>query len=189
MENPSPRSEQEADRLDSGRRERVENYLSDLHGQPLRRDPIDRTPHGENARRYSYSLVGYAYRSLLIGDNLPEANAAVVELADYYLDNPQKLKDIDSFHWIADPLGRLWNDFGPNGAKRRNSLTPEAREKLLALMWAYASTQSEIAEWEGLASDPWRILYSENHHHMKTLAGYVLTGALAESEAYRDLAF
>jgi hypothetical protein len=79
-------------------------------GQPLKRakkQPPLRPGSGNYTRAYSYSIVGYAARCFYLGEMLDEANAALVENAQHYLDNPKDIIDRDSFHWHADIVMRL----------------------------------------------------------------------------------
>ena len=46
---------------------------------------------GNYVRAYSYSVVAFAARCLYLNEMLDEANAALVENAQYYLDNPSAI--------------------------------------------------------------------------------------------------
>lgn len=65
---------------------------------------------GNYVRAYSHSITAFAARCLYLGEMLDEANAALVENARPYLDNPRDINDRDSFHWHADIVMRLTLD-------------------------------------------------------------------------------
>ena len=96
-------------------RSRVESWFRTDAGKPLKRaakEPPLRPGSGNYTRAYSYSIVDFAARCFHLGEQLDEANAALVENARHYLDHPLDIIDRDSFHWHADIVMRLIDMYG-----------------------------------------------------------------------------
>ena len=91
----------------AGFEKRVEATFRAEAGKPLKRakkNPPLKPGRGNYVRGYSYSMVAFAARCFYLGEQLPAANAALVENAQHYLDNPKDVNDRDSFHWHQSKL-------------------------------------------------------------------------------------
>lgn len=103
----------------AGFEQRVDAMFRAESGKPLvrakKQKPLD-PGRGNYVRAYSYSMVGFAARCLYLNEMLEEANAALAENAQHYLDNPLDINDRDSFHWHAEIVMRLIEMYGTNGA-------------------------------------------------------------------------
>ena len=94
----------------AGFEKRVEAMFLAESGKPLVRAKKQKPlgpGRGNYVRAYSYSMVGFAARCLYLNEMLDEANAALAENAQHYLDNPLDINDRDSFHWHAEIVTRL----------------------------------------------------------------------------------
>ena len=138
-------------------------------GKPLKRakkqKPLD-PGRGNYVRAYSYSMVGFAARCLYLGEMLDEANAALAENAQHYLDNPLDIKDRDSFHWHAEIVMRLVEMYGTHGSKHAGRISKETETLALKPIWEYVKKVSSLAKADHKKSKTWHIYLSENHHAM-----------------------
>ena len=117
---------------------RVEAVFRAEAGKPLKRakkNPPLSKGRGMYVRGYSYSIVAFAARCLYLNERLDQANAALVENAQYYLDNPLTICDRDSFHWHAEIVLRLLERYGPNGSEHPGRVTKETEAVVLKYMW------------------------------------------------------
>lgn len=153
----------------AGFEQRVDAVFRADAGKPLKRE--DKKPplapgRGNYVRAYSFSVVEFAARCFYLGEMLDEANAALAENAQHYLDNPKDINDRDSFHWHADIVMRLIEMYGTNGTKHAGRLTPETEELCLKPIWEYVRQCSWLGKADYENSKTWDIYGSENHHAM-----------------------
>ena len=100
---------------------RVEAMFRAESGKPLVRAKKQKPlgpGRGNYVRAYSYSMVGFAARCLYLNEMLDDANAALVENAQHYLDHPKDINDRDSFHWHADVVCLLYTSPSPRDRTR-----------------------------------------------------------------------
>ena len=184
QEAPSPET------ITAGFQERVEQYFRAESGEPLVRGKI-RAPlgpgRGNFARHYSYSIVAFAARCLYLGEQLEEANAALAENAQHYLDNPLDINDRDSFHWHADIVMRLIEMYGSNGSAQPGRITQETEELALRPIWFYVKGCSSLAKAEWRKSETWRLYSSENHHAMDFTVNWHFAKLAKDHPSYKDL--
>ena len=125
--------------------QRVGQMFRAESGKPLvrarKRKPL-RPGRGNFVRGYSYSIVAFAARCLFLGEMLDEANDALAENAQHYLDNPRDINDRDSFHWHADIVMRLIEMYGSKGARHPGRITEETEALTLRPIWLYAKVCS-----------------------------------------------
>lgn len=154
---------------DEGFGGRVESWFRAESGKPLKRaakQPPLRPGSGNYTRAYSYSIVGFAARCFRLGEMYEEANAALVENARHYLDNPKDIIDRDSFHWHADIVMRLIDMYGPNGTVHPGRLTAETEAVCLKPIWVYVKESSKHNKPDHATSKTWHFHSTENHHAM-----------------------
>ena len=168
------------DQKDSERKSRLESILSGFDkrvdalfrsesGRKLKRakkEPPLKPGRGNYTRAYSYSIVQFAARCFYLKEKTEEANAALVENAQHYLDNPKDIHDRDSFHWHAEIVMRLIEEYGTHGTKSKGLLTKETEEIALKPIWEYVKKASTLQKSEFQKSKTWDIYESENHHAM-----------------------
>jgi len=155
------------DEVIAGFDSRVERMFKAESGKPLVRaekKPPLKPGRGNYVRAYSYSMVAYAARCLYLNESLDEANAALVENAQHYIDNPKDVNDRDSFHWHASEVMRLLDMYGPNGTKAPGRLSRKTVDICLKPIFKYSGKVSR--RWEYKESKTWHIYESENHHAM-----------------------
>lgn len=172
-----------------GFEERVDTVFRAEAGKPLVRAPKE-PPLGEDrgpyVRLYSYSIVAFAARCLYLNERLDEANAALVENAEYYLANPLTICDRDSFHWHAEIVLRLLEMYGPAGSTNPGRLTKATETKVLDYMWIYTQRCSWLEKAEYKKSQTWNVYSSENHHVMDFTCHWHFSKYAKDLPEYRD---
>jgi hypothetical protein len=161
--------QQKAEEVLAGFESRVESLFRLESKKPLKRakkNPPLKPGRGNYTRGYSYSIAGFAARCFYLGEMLDEANAALVENAQHYLDNPKDIHDRDSFHWHAEIILRFIEEYGSNGVKKKGFLTKKTEEIILEPIWLYVKKVSTRQKAEFKKSQTWHIYESENHHGM-----------------------
>jgi hypothetical protein len=149
--------------------QRVDAFFRAEAGKPLKRaakKPPLREGSGNYTRAYSFSIVGFAARCFYLNEQLDEANAALQENAQHYLDNPKDIVDRDSFHWHADIVMRLIDMYGTNGTAHASRLTPETEAICLRPIWIYVQESAQHNKANHVETGTWHFLSTENHHAM-----------------------
>ena len=173
-----------------GFRERVDSVFRAGAGKPLVRAeklPPLRPGSGNYTRAYSYSMVNFAARCFYLGEMLEEANAALVENAQYYLDHPLDIIDRDSFHWHSDIVMRLIDMYGPNGSVHAGWLTPKTEEICLKPIWIYVKSSSRYNKPDHATTNTWEFHSTENHHAMDFTVQWHFAKLARNRPEYRDL--
>jgi hypothetical protein len=150
-------------------KERAAGFFRAEAGKPLERaakEPPLRPGRGNYTRAYSYSIVGFAARCFHLGEMPEEANAALVENARHYLDNPKDIIDRDSFHWHADIVMRLIDMYGPDGTVHPGRLTAETEAVCLKPIWLYVKESAKHNKPDHATTKTWHFHSTENHHAM-----------------------
>jgi hypothetical protein len=159
-------------------------------GQPLKRakkQPPLRPGTGNYVRAYSYSIVGYAARCFYLGEMLDEANAALVENAQHYLDHPKDIIDRDSFHWHADIVMRLIDMYGPEGKVHAGRLTAATEAICLKPIWTYVKTSAKHNKPDHATTKTWEFHSTENHHAMDFSVQWHFAKIARNKPEYREL--
>ncbi len=171
---------------------RREQAFAELKGKPLvvakKQAPLDpgRTLF---TRNFSYSLVDFAFKALWLNEQIDVANRALVENADYYIDNLPAMQDRDNFYWASDEWLRLLEYFGTNGSKKAGLITKETEAKLYKMMWQYNKNFSKISKAEYVNSHTWFVDESENHHIQRFSTYWHFAKFLKDAPAYRNLKY
>ena len=158
-------------------------------GKPLKRaekNPPLSKGRGPYVRGYSFSIVGFAARCLYLGEQIDEANAALVENAQYYLDNPLAIVDRDSMHWHADVVMRLIEMYGTNGSVKPGLIKPETEAMCLKPIWIYVDRCSWPSQYETTQSKTWHTHCSENHHAMHFTVCWHFAKLAKDRPEYKD---
>lgn len=158
-------------------------------GKPLRRArklPPLSAGRGPYVRGYSFSIVGFAARCLYLGEQIDQANAALAENAQYYLDNPLAIVDRDSFHWHADVVMRLIEMYGTHGSAKPGLITPETEALCLEPIWIYVNQCSWPSQYEHEQSKTWNLHCSENHHAMHFTVCWHFVKIAKDRPEYKD---
>ncbi len=178
------------DQAVDGFKVRVEAMFRAVTGQPLKRakkEPPLRPGSGNYTRAYSYSIVGYAARCFYLGEMLDEANAALFENAQHYLDNPKDIIDRDSFHWHADIVMRLIDMYGPEGKVHAGRLTAETEVACLKPIWIYVKTSAKYNKPDHATTKTWQFHSTENHHAMDFTTHWHFSKIARNKPEYREL--
>lgn len=169
--------------------QRVDAMFRAESGKPLvrakKQKPLS-PGRGDYVRAYSYSIMAFAARCLYLDEMLDEANEALVENAQYYLDNPLTISDRDSFHWHAEIVLRLLEMYGPNGSATPGRLTMETETKVLEPMWLYTSKCSWREKANHQDSGTWHVYSSENHHAMDFTCHWHFSKYAKDLPQYKD---
>lgn len=160
-------TDDEIARVRDGFDARVKAAFEKEGGKPLvraKKQPPLRAGAGAYVRHYSFSIVEFATRCFLLDEQLAEANAALIENARHYLDNPNDLNDRDSFHWHSEMLCRLVDFFGAGGSRASGRMTAEAESRVMECLARFAARNARLEHAEIERSRTWHIHESENHH-------------------------
>jgi hypothetical protein len=172
--------------------QRVAAFFQRDSGQPLKRErkrPPLAAGRGNYVRAYSFSMVEFSARCLYLNERLDEANAALMENAQHYLDNPKDINDRDSFHWHADIVMRLIEMYGSAGTKHPGRIKAETEALCLKPIWLYAKQCSWLGKAEREQSKTWHLYSSENHHVMDFTVSWQFSKLAKDMPEYRDLKF
>jgi len=173
----------------AGFERRVDAIFRAEAGKPLLREakhpPLSKE-RGPYVRGYSFSIMAFAARCFYLNEQIDEANAALVENARYYLDNPLAITDRDSFHWHAEIVLRLLEMYGPNGSVIPGRIGRETEAKVLEPMWLYTSKCSWREKADHKASGTWHLYSSENHHAMDFTCHWHFSKYAKELPQYRN---
>jgi hypothetical protein len=171
---------------------RVEAMFRAESGKPLvrarKQKPLG-PGRGNYVRAYSYSMVGFAARCLYLNEMLDQANAALAENAQHYLDNPKDINDRDSFHWHAEIVLRLIEMYGTNGSNQAGRITRETEALALKPIWEYVKKVSSLGKAEYEKSKTWHIYLSENHHAMSFTLCWHFSRIAKDRLEYKDLRY
>ncbi len=183
---------QNPEEIVAGFDKRVEAMFRAESGKPLvrekKQEPLG-PGRGNYVRGYSYSMVGFAARCLYLNEMLDEANAALAENAQHYLDNPKDINDRDSFHWHADVVMRLVEMYGSKGIRHPGRITKETEALVLKPIWEYVKQVSWLGKAEYEKSQTWHIYLSENHHAMSFTVCWQFSRIAKDRPEYRDLKY
>ncbi|MGB0768328.1 MAG: hypothetical protein ACPGYV_11530 [Phycisphaeraceae bacterium] len=169
--------------------ERIAAIFSAEAGKPLKRakkQPPLGKGRGPYVRGYSFSIVGFAAKCLYLGERIDEANAALVENAQFYLDHPLTIIDRDSMHWHADVVMRLIEMYGTKGSVKPGLISPATEAKCLEPIWIYVDRCSWPSLYEYEASQTWQSHCSENHHAMHFTVCWHFAKLAKDRPEYRD---
>lgn len=171
-----------------GLADRCESAIASQAGLPLEEGPIERDfqGRGNRTRKYCNSVTNFAMQAFRLNEQVDTANDALTRLCRHYLDHPHDLHEAHSFHWSGATFGRIWSFYGPEGSVAER-LTPEARDLLLEVMWAWASVVSPVLNPD--QTHIWRVPNTENHHAMGMVTAWAFSGFLAGNDRYASRAF
>lgn len=162
--NGSPRMEAVVDQFE----ERAASLFRADSGKPLQRakkQPPIKKGRAPYTRAYSYSIMEFSARCYVLGESLDEANAAMQENCQYYLDTPLAIDDRDSFHWHGEIMLRLVDMFGAKGKVAPGRMTPKTEKLIMDACWEYAR-KAWLKKAAKDEKSVWHYYGSENHHTM-----------------------
>ncbi|MBI1337934.1 MAG: hypothetical protein GC164_13375 [Phycisphaera sp.] len=172
--------------------DRVDAMFRAEAGKPLvraKKNPPLSPGRGNYVRGYSYSMMAFAGRCFYLNEMIDEANAALVENAQHYLDNLKDINDRDSFHWHAEIVMRFIEMYGSNGTAHAGLLTEETERIVLKPIFQYAKSFSTPAREEYKDSQTWHVYESENHHAMDFTVSWHFARIARNHPEYRDVKY
>jgi hypothetical protein len=185
-------TDQQIAKIRDGFDARVNAAFEAQRGKPLvraeKRPPL-RAGAGSYVRHYSYSIVEFATRCFWLDERLAEANAALIENAQHYLDNPNDLNDRDSFHWHSEMLCRLIDLFGAKGSRAAGRMTAEAEARVMESLARYAARNATLKGAEAVESRTWHIHESENHHAQNITSFWHFSRLAKNSPGFRSFKY
>ncbi len=176
----------------AGFERRVDAMFRAESGKPLVRAKKQKPlgpDRGNYVRAYSYSMVAFAARCAYLNEMLVEANAALVENAQWYLDHPKDINDRDSFHWHAEIVMRLIEMYGTHGSQHAGRITKETEAFVLKPIWLYAKKCSWLGKADYRKSETWDIYGSENHHAMDFTLNWEFSKLAKARAEYQNLEY
>jgi hypothetical protein len=171
---------------------RVSQAFESQRGKPLARakkEPPLGPGRGQYVRGYSFSLVEFATRCFRLNEQVPEANAALLENARHYLENPADLEDRDNFHWHSEMLLRLVEMYGTHGREAAGRMIPEAENEILEVVWQYVRRVSKLADADAHRSQTWEVHESENHHLQIVTTLWHFAQIARDRPGYREMKY
>ena len=160
-------SQGELETLRDGFETRREAMLKTLAGKPFKAAP-KRPPlapgRPEYVRGYTYSVTDFAMKSFWLDEQQQAANAALLEMARYFIENKPARDDSDNFYWSADVVCRIVEFFGRGGSRAAGRLSGEVEDALREMMWVWSKDHSAVADADVATSRTWFVWGSENHH-------------------------
>lgn len=165
-----------------------------LKNQPLKRSP-KQPPLKKNGplytRNYSWSIINFATKAFHLKERqfYAEANHALIENCEYYINSADARDHRDSFYWSAEELSRLIRFFGSKGSVEPNLVQPETEKVIYELMWLWSFDHSLAEESEVQISQSWKIFGSENHHIQNFSTCWNFADLLKDHPAYKDRKF
>lgn len=175
--------------ISDGFTQRRDDAFKTLTNTPLVVSPILpplATGRPDYSRGFAYSLVEFSFKCFWLNEQNDEANAALVQYADYYISNYPSMYDPDSFYWSTDELCRIIEYYGSKGSKSVGLLNATTENKLYQLMWLYTKYMSKIVNANYNISETWYILNSENHDIQGISTLWQFSKLLKESSLYKD---
>lgn len=127
-------------------------------------DPDWNPTRGVFTRYWCQDICTFAMKSFQLEETLADANAALMEMCQYHLDDPLTFYEVHSFPGIFDLLVTMCLKFGPNGTQTPGLLRQDTYDKIMETMFEWAKVKSKITDTEKEFSQTWNILESENHH-------------------------
>ena len=162
---------------------RVNDMFQAEAGKPLARakkQPPLGHGRGNYIRAYAFSITQFAARCFYLNEQIDDANAALIETMQHYMDHPKDLHDRDNFHWHSEMLCRFIEFYGQTGSLHPGRLSAEAEDRILEALWIYANAYSRVVSCPDAGDGPkvpastspvladatqtWHVRESENHH-------------------------
>jgi hypothetical protein len=185
----APGAERFPDAIVEGFDDRRHAMFAAESGQPLaraaKRPPLS-PGRGQFVRYYSWSLMAFAARCFYLDQMLDEANAALAENAQHYLDHAKDIHDRDSFHWHGEMVLRLIEQYGSAGSVAPGRITPHTEALVLEPIWLYVKNCSSLAKADAQESQTWHVYGSENHHAMDFVLCWHFAKLAKDRPAYQD---
>jgi hypothetical protein len=166
----------------AGFEQRVDAVFRAEAGKPLVADKISKGR--ASSRNYSKSIMAFAARCFYLNEQIDEANAALAENAQYYLDHPRDIYNKDTFHWHSDALLRLLDMYGTNGSAKPGLIKPKTEALALKPIWMHVKKLSTLKKAD--ATKVWHVYESENHHAQMFTTYWHFSKLAKDRPEYKD---
>lgn len=180
---------------------RRDQGFENLRGKELKRGEVQGSISASGVPYYralSYSLIDFAAKCFWLEEKNQEANDALWENCEIYVDKLNVIRDGDSFYWPGDVLCRIVEYWGSKGTKKAGLLKKNVEDQILKMMFQYVSDMSKVKE--SMQIDPWvysvsaqtdvnqtwDVEGSENHHVMRFYTKWHFSKLLMASDAYKN---
>lgn len=183
---------------------RRDQAFENLRGKALKRGEVQGSISSSGVLYYralSYSLIDFAAKCFWLDEKKQEANDALMENCDIYIDQLDILRDGDSFYWAADELCRIVEYWGSKGSKKAGLLFPNVEERIFKMMFQFAKDQSKVKDSQQICSylfsvsaetensRTWDVEGSENHHIMRFFSKWHFSKFLKEHTTYKNMKY
>lgn len=171
--------------------ERIERVIAHVRGNPIEELPVRNHPvYPERVfcRLFNISLSARAYFQLKTDSSLDaSSNEDLGKVAQWYLDNPDKVRDPDSAYWAGEYHAAILAKFGTRGTERKGAISRETEILLMEYMLDYVNFWSRLYFYDiSLEHHTFHYWASENHwwQEIVTAWGYLL--ALKDDPDFAD---
>lgn len=161
--------------------ERFANVISHVQENPINELPVKNHPvYPERVfcRLFNISLSARAFFQFCTDPSLDASSSEDLrKVAQWYLDNPDKVRDPDSVYWAGEYHAAALAEFGSKGTLRKGAIPRETEELLLEYMFDYVNYWSRLYLYDiSLEHHTFHYWASENHwwQEIVTAWGYFL---------------
>ena len=161
--------------------ERIDKVIAHIRENPINEIPVTTHPvYPERVfcRLFNISLSARAYFQFSTDPSLDASSSEDVrKVAQWYLDNPDKVRDPDSAYWAGEYHAAIVAKFGSRGTERKGALPRETELLLLEYMFDYVNFWSRLYFYDiSLEHHTFHYWASENHwwQEIVTSWGYLL---------------
>lgn len=145
----------------------------------------------EISNLYAWNRLGFALAALYRNSHLEEANQAIMDLGQLYLDaDPEEfIQSNNGLHWHGNLWVRIHELFGPDSRHFPGRLNPEAAEMIRAVLWEWASRRAYLSSTDINDGGTWRIWDSENHSAMRDATAWGTAKILRRYEPWHSMEY
>lgn len=161
--------------------QRIEAIIAHSKDHPIKEMPVTNHPvYPERVfcRRFNISLSARAFLQYSTHPALDASSSEDVrKVAQWYLDNPEKVRDPDSAYWAGEYHSALLARFGIKGTERKGAIPRETEKLILEYMFDYVNYWSRLELYDlSLTHHTFYYWASENHwwQEIVTSWGYLL---------------
>lgn len=162
----------------------------------IKENPVNELPVGKHPKKpavvfcrlFNISLSSRAYFRLHTDPALDAAsNQDLQKVAQWYLGNPDKVRDPDSAYWAGEYHAAVLAKFGSRGTERKGAVSRKTERLLLDYMLDYVNYWSRLEHYDAsLKYETYYYWSTENHwwQEIVTSWGYLL--ALKDDPDFKD---
>lgn len=171
--------------------DRVAAVTAHLKKNPTKELPVGKHPKDKNrvfCRMFNISLSSRAYFQLHTDESLDaSSNKDLEKVAQWYLDNPDKVRDPDSAYWAGEYHAAALAQFGSRGTVRRGAISRKTELLLLKYMLDFVNYWSRLDHYDAsLKAQTYFYDSTENHWWQETVASWGYLLALKDDPDFKD---